>query len=69
LHSGKEVGLTPASFAIHAVGATTDVVARRIVQPEILEEWSLWFGLPETNPLQFKAFSMPSDAALLRMAG
>jgi DNA-binding transcriptional LysR family regulator len=53
LHSGKEVGLTPASFANHAVGATTDVVARRIVQPEILEEWSLvWSARDQSAAIQ-----------------
>jgi hypothetical protein len=41
LHATLEVGLTPASFAFHAVQAAPDVVARRIVQPEILDEWSL----------------------------
>jgi hypothetical protein len=41
LHAGREVGLTPASFAFHAVQAAPDVVARRIVQPEILDEWSI----------------------------
>ena len=41
LHAGREVGLTPASFAFHAIQAAPDVVARRIVQPEILEEWSI----------------------------
>lgn len=41
LHAAREVGLTPASFAFHAVQADPDVVARRIIQPEILEEWSI----------------------------
>jgi DNA-binding transcriptional LysR family regulator len=41
LHNGQEVGVTPASFAFHAVGATPDVVALKIVDPEILEEWSI----------------------------
>jgi DNA-binding transcriptional LysR family regulator len=41
LHTALEVGLTPASLAFHAVQAAPDVVARRIVQPEILDEWSL----------------------------
>jgi hypothetical protein len=41
LHAGREVGLTPASFAFHAVQAAPDVVARRIVQPEILDQWSI----------------------------
>jgi DNA-binding transcriptional LysR family regulator len=43
LHAGREVGLTPASFAFHAVQAAPDMVARAIVEPEIPEEWSiLW---------------------------
>lgn len=41
LHAAREVGLTPASFAFHAVQAAPDVVARRIVDPEILDQWSL----------------------------
>jgi hypothetical protein len=39
----REVGLPPASFAFHAAAAEPGVVARKIVQPEILAEWSiLW---------------------------
>jgi len=41
LQTGREVGLTPASFAFHAVQAAPDVVARRIVQPEVLDKWSI----------------------------
>jgi DNA-binding transcriptional LysR family regulator len=41
LHAGREVGLTPASFAFHAVQAAPDVVARRVVEPEIPEKWSI----------------------------
>jgi len=41
LDAGREIGLIPASFAFHAVQATPNVVARRIVQPEILAEWSI----------------------------
>lgn len=41
LHAAREIGLTPASFAFHAVQAAPDVVARRIVDPEILDQWSL----------------------------
>jgi DNA-binding transcriptional LysR family regulator len=43
LHAGREVGLPPASFALHAAAAEPDLVARTVVQPEILAEWSiLW---------------------------
>jgi DNA-binding transcriptional LysR family regulator len=41
LQAGREVGLTPASFAFHAVQSAPDVVARRIVQPEVLDKWSI----------------------------
>jgi DNA-binding transcriptional LysR family regulator len=38
-----EVGLPPASFALHAAAAEPGVVARKLVHPEILAEWSiLW---------------------------
>jgi LysR substrate binding domain len=53
LHSGREVGLTPASFAFHAVQAAPDVVARRIVQPEILDEWSIvWAARGQSAALE-----------------
>ncbi len=43
LQAGHEVSLSPASFAFHATAAEAGVVARKIVQPEILAEWSiLW---------------------------
>ena len=43
LHAGREVGLPPASFAFHAAAAEPGVIARKIVEPEILAEWSiLW---------------------------
>jgi hypothetical protein len=35
------VSTHPASFAFHAVQSAPDVVARTIVQPEILDEWSI----------------------------
>jgi DNA-binding transcriptional LysR family regulator len=39
----REVGLPPASFAVHAAAAEPGVVARKIVQPGIPVEWSiLW---------------------------
>jgi DNA-binding transcriptional LysR family regulator len=43
LRATREVGLPPASFAFHAAAAEPGIVARKIVQPEILAEWSiLW---------------------------
>jgi len=43
LQTGREVGLPPASFAFHAAAAETGLIARRIVEPEIVAEWSiLW---------------------------
>ncbi len=43
LQAGREVGLPPASFAFHAAAAETGLIARRIVEPEIVAEWSiLW---------------------------
>jgi hypothetical protein len=43
LQAGHEVGLPPASFAFHAAAAEPGIVARRVVDPEILAEWSiLW---------------------------
>ena len=41
LPGGREVGLTPASFALHAAEAEPGIVAQRIVDPEILSELSL----------------------------
>src|SRR6202000_398564 len=39
----REVGLIPASFALHLADAQPGVVAREIVGPQILAEWSmLW---------------------------
>ena len=43
LQAGREVGLPPASFAFHAAAAGAGLVAREIVEPEIVAEWSiLW---------------------------
>jgi DNA-binding transcriptional LysR family regulator len=43
LLGGREIGLTPASFAFRGVEAERGVVARTIVRPKILAEWSiLW---------------------------
>jgi DNA-binding transcriptional LysR family regulator len=43
LPAGREVNLAPASFALHAAAAEPGIVARKIVRPQILAEWSiLW---------------------------
>jgi hypothetical protein len=43
LQAGREVGLPPASLAFHAAAADPGLIARRIVEPEIVAEWSiLW---------------------------
>ena len=43
LPGGREVGLIPASFAFHLARAEPGVVARTIIDPQILAEWSiLW---------------------------
>jgi DNA-binding transcriptional LysR family regulator len=43
LLGAREVGLIPASFAFHGAQAEPGVVARNIVNPQILAEWSiLW---------------------------
>jgi len=43
LQAGREVGLPPASVAFHAAAAEPSLIAREIVQPEIVAEWSvLW---------------------------
>ena len=43
LLAGREVGLPPSSFAFHAAAAEPDLIARHIVQPRILAQWSiLW---------------------------
>jgi DNA-binding transcriptional LysR family regulator len=43
LPGGREIGLTPASLAIHAADAGPDIVARKIVDPVIQAELSiLW---------------------------
>jgi hypothetical protein len=45
LPGGRDVGLTPASFAIHVAEAAPDIVAREIVDPLILAELSIpWPG-------------------------
>ena len=43
LLGAHEVGLIPASFAFHLAQAEPGVIARKIVNPQILAEWSiLW---------------------------
>jgi len=43
LQAGREVGLPPASLGVHAAAAQPGLIARRIVEPEIVAEWSiLW---------------------------
>ncbi len=43
LHAGREIGMPPASVAFHAAAAEPGLIARRIVEPEIVAEWSiLW---------------------------
>jgi hypothetical protein len=43
LRAGREVCPAPASFAFPAAAAEPGVIARKLVQPEILGEWSiLW---------------------------
>jgi DNA-binding transcriptional LysR family regulator len=43
LLGAREVGVIPASFAFHLAQAEPGVIARKIVDPEVLAEWSiLW---------------------------
>jgi hypothetical protein len=43
LRTTREVGLPPAEFAYHTAPADPGLVARKIVEPEIMVEWSiLW---------------------------
>jgi hypothetical protein len=49
--AGREVGLTPASLAFHAVQASPDMIARTIVQPEVPERWSVWPARGQTAAL------------------
>jgi DNA-binding transcriptional LysR family regulator len=41
LLGAHEVGLSPASFAFHSAQAEPGIVARNIVNPQILAEWSI----------------------------
>jgi hypothetical protein len=50
LLGAHEVGLMPASFAFHGAQAEPGVVAREIVDPQILAEWSmLWPARAEST--------------------
>jgi DNA-binding transcriptional LysR family regulator len=45
LRTTREIGIPPASFAHHTAAAESDLVARKIAEPEITVEWSiLWSG-------------------------
>jgi DNA-binding transcriptional LysR family regulator len=49
LQTTSEVGLPPTSFAFHAAAAEPALVARKIVEPEIVTEWSvLWAARAES---------------------
>jgi hypothetical protein len=49
LLGAREVGLSPASFAFHSAQAEPGIVARKIVDPQILAEWSiLWAARAES---------------------
>jgi len=41
LQAGREVGVPPASLGLHAAAAEPALLARRIVEPEIVAEWSI----------------------------
>lgn len=41
LVGAREVGLIPASFALHSAQAEPGVIARGIINPQILAEWSI----------------------------
>jgi DNA-binding transcriptional LysR family regulator len=50
LLGAREVGLIPASFAFHAAQAEPGVVARKIVNPSILAEWSILWPSHDQSP-------------------
>ena len=41
LVGAREVGLIPASFALHSAQAEPGVIARGIINPQIVAEWSI----------------------------
>jgi DNA-binding transcriptional LysR family regulator len=50
LLGARELGLSPASFALHSSQAEPGVVALRIVNPQILAEWSiLWLETAQSS--------------------
>jgi hypothetical protein len=52
LLGAREVGLSPASFAFHSAQAEPGIVAREIVDPQILVEWSiLWPARPKSGAI------------------
>jgi DNA-binding transcriptional LysR family regulator len=53
LLGAREVGLIPTSFAVHSAQAEPGVVAREIVDPQILAEWSiLWPARAESAAIR-----------------
>jgi DNA-binding transcriptional LysR family regulator len=50
LLGAREVGLIPASFAFHGAQAEPGVVAREIVNPQILAEWSILWPAGAESP-------------------
>jgi hypothetical protein len=50
LLGAREVGLIPASFAFHAAHAEPGVIARKIVNPQILAEWSILWPARAQSP-------------------
>jgi DNA-binding transcriptional LysR family regulator len=50
LQAGREVCPAPASFAFPAAAAEPGVIARKLVQPEILGEWSILWPARAQSP-------------------
>lgn len=50
LFSGREVGLTPASFAEYAANAGTGIVVREVVDPTIMAEFSVLWPANDSSP-------------------
>jgi DNA-binding transcriptional LysR family regulator len=44
LQTGREVGLPPASLGLHAAAAEPGLIARKVVAPEIMAEWSILYA-------------------------
>ena len=49
LLNAREVGLIPASFAFHLAEAQDGIVARHVVRPKILAEWSILWSAGTTS--------------------